>query len=228
MSTCHSIPQLGDGAASERATVALQIAAGGKMMEIKDIADIAQTIAVIAVAFPAFKGLTTWRDQTIGGKKIELAEEVLILAYTLQGVIEWARHPVSFAGEGEDREGRDQEPEARRNLNDSYFSRISRLSEHDEDFALLRISSMRFRAFFGEEGQEALAAFGVTRNRVRNAVGMLIRRAGDEAYPQNLRQELEDTIWDVSTEDEPDAIRQQINGAVIEIERLCRPILTKM
>lgn len=196
-------------------------------MEIKDVTDIVQAIAVVAVAIPAFKGLTTWRDQLIGGKKIELAEEALTLAYTLQGVIEWARHPASFGGEGEDRQGRDQEPEARRRLNDSYYSRISRLSEHDEDFARLRLARMRFRAYFGEQGQNELAAFGITRNKISNAVGMLINRAGGEAYPQDLRERYQNTIWDMSTEDEPDEIRQEINDAVVEMERICRPILTK-
>jgi len=180
-------------------------------MEIKDFTDIVQAIAVVAVAFPAFRGLMTWRDQLIGGKKIELAEEVLTLAYTLQGVIEWARNVTSYGGEGEDRQGRDQEPEARRSLNDSYYSRISRLSEHDEEFARLRFARMRFRAFFGEQGQESLVTFIVTRNKINNAVGMLISRAGDEPYPQDLRQNLQNIIWDVSTEDEPDEIRQQIN-----------------
>lgn len=120
---------------------------------IMDLTDIVQAIAVVAVAFPAFKGLTTWREQLIGRKKIELAEEVLTLAFTLQGVIEWARHPASFSGEGEDRQGRDREPEGWRSTNDAYYSRISRLSEHEEDFVKLRLARMRFRAFSVRKGR---------------------------------------------------------------------------
>lgn len=54
-----------------------------------------------------------------------------------------------------------------------------------------------------------------------------MNRASAEGYKGDLRKELENTIWDVSTEEGPDEIHKQIDDAVAEIERICRPILTK-
>jgi hypothetical protein len=160
-------------------------------------------------------------------KKFELAEETLTLAYTLQGVIEFARHPASFTGEGQNRENRDEEPEMRQRTNDAYYSRISRLSEHDDEFAKLRTIRMRFRAYFGEQAQESLSAFTTTRNEISSAVGMLISREEDERYPQDLILKFQNIIWDMSLEDKPDEIRSRINQAVKNIETVCQPILTK-
>ena len=93
---------------------------------IVEITSIIQAIAVVAVAYPAFKGLTSWRTHLLGKKKIELAEEALVLAYELEGLIEWSRHPASWGGEGEDRPNRENEEENIQRRNDSYYSRVSR------------------------------------------------------------------------------------------------------
>lgn len=196
-------------------------------METGDITDVVQAVAVVAVAIPAFLGLNTWRDQLIGRKKVELAEAALIVIYELQGVIEWARHPITYGGEGADRPGREEEPEDRQSLNDAFYTCISRMAKHEDTFAQLRTVRMRFRAYFGDQAQDAFATFTIIRNDIGNASGMLMNRARDERYPTNLKEKYEDLIWDSSTNEMPDAIRQRINDAVAEIEGICRPILTK-
>ena len=194
---------------------------------VDEITSIIQSAAVLVVAIPAFRGLNSWRVQLLGKKKIELAEEALVLAYELQAAIEWARHPVSYGGEGQERPNRDQETDAIRNTNDSYYSRVSRLNESMEQFSRLRALQMLFRAHFANEAQEALSTFFITRNRINSAVGMLINHAGERDYPVGLRQADQEIIWDHSTQDQPDETRRTINDAVSEIERVCRPILSK-
>jgi len=194
---------------------------------VDEVTSIIQAFAVAAVAVPAFRGLNSWRVQLLGKKKIELAEEALVLAYELQTGIEFARHAASFTGEGEERPNREQEPEGRRSLNDSYYSRISRLADNDEHFARLRTLRMLFRAYFGDEAQEAFKTFITTRNQISIAVGMLINRTDQPGYPQNLIDNYQNVIWDHSTDEAPDELSQTINDAVAEIERVCKPVLTK-
>lgn len=196
-------------------------------MTIQDVTDIIQTIAVIAVALPAFRGLSTWRVQLIGRRKIELAEEALTLAYELQGVIEWARHPAIFGGEGADREGRENEPEGQQGANDAIYSRITRLAEHEALFSRLRTVRMSFRAYFGQQAQDALSSFAITRNNITSSVGMLIRLGREKQLGDDMRKKLENVVWDMSTEDEPDEIRKKIKDAVADIESVCSPILIK-
>lgn len=196
-------------------------------MSIQDVMDIIQTIIALLVACTAIKGLSTWKQQVIGSKKIELAAEVLTLAYTLQAAIKWARHPAGFGGEGQERPGRGGEPEATQSVNDFYYSRISRLSMHDDNFAKMETARMRFRAYFGDNGQDALAKFNDVRNRISRAVGTLINQGHDVQNRQDFLNKLQDIILDMPTESQPDAINQELNNAIKDIERICRPIITK-
>lgn len=196
-------------------------------LTVSDLTSIVQAIAVVVVAIPAFRGLNAWRDELLGKKKIELAEEALCLAYELQSVIEWARHPASRRHEGEDRPGRDDEPEHRQNLNDAYYSRISRLNENAEEFARLRTILPRVRVHFGADAHAALHRFGIVRNQINNAVGMLISNSTEDGYPRDLYQRHQDIIWDTCDDDNPDEIRRQVNEAVTSIEEICFPVLRK-
>ena len=135
-------------------------------MEITDFTSIIQTVAVVAAAIAAIRGLNTWRKQQIGQRQFELAEEALTLAYELQGIIDWARHPVSLSSEGHDRPGRDDEPENLRSINDAYYAGISRLSQHEETFAKMRTIRMRFKAHFGDSAADTLETFVLTRNKI--------------------------------------------------------------
>ena len=196
-------------------------------LTVQDFTDIIQALAVVAVAIPASFGLTTWRDQLIGKKKIELAEEALTLAYELQEVIQYARHPFS-SGEGEKREGRENEPEGHRRSNDAIYSRIVRLSEYGETFAKLQTVRIRFRAYFNEQAQDELAVFNTVRKEIIFSAWELINNSTDlDEYPKDLRTEMRNTVWDKSVAERPDKIRQKVDSAVAEIERVCRPVLAK-
>ena len=162
---------------------------------VAEVTSIIQAGVVVIVAIPTFLGLNSWRLQVLGKKKIDLAEEALALSYELQSIIEWVRHPASFGGEGQDRDNRDQEPEARQRLNDAYYSRISRLNESKEEFARLRSLRPVFRAYFGSEAQDALMDFVIVRNQINTAVGMLINHTDEDDYPQEIINKYEDIIW---------------------------------
>jgi hypothetical protein len=197
-------------------------------MEIKDGIDIAQLIVIVFVAIPAFLGLNTWRVQLVGRKKVELAEEALTLAYELQEVIEYARCPLTYVGEGENRERRDQEDESVQHRNDVLYSRVARLSEYAEEFARLRTVGLRFRAYFGEQAQDAITTFAKTRMEIFNAVSMLMTEDPEDKYELDLRKELKGVVWSHHSEKLPNEIKERINDAVVEIEGVCRPVLTKL
>lgn len=185
----------------------------------------ALTIAAITATITAIIGLSTWRKQLVGRRQIELAEEALTLAYELQGIIEWARYPGSFRNEAEDRPGRDEETDVVRSSNDAYYVSISRFSQHEETFAKMRALRMRFRAYFGDRGQDALMEFALVRNRIGSSVRMLISKDLDRVR-SDLVREWEETIWE-GYADGDDKIKLRVDNAVGKIEDLCRPILTR-
>ena len=79
------------------------------------IADVitAVSVAIAAIAFVA--GISAWKREFIGKRRIELAEDVLALFYETQDAIREIRNPASFSGEGKTRKRDENEREEERN-----------------------------------------------------------------------------------------------------------------
>jgi len=195
------------------------------LLSVDDISSIIQSVAVSAVAIPAFLGINSWRKEHVGKRKLQLAEEVLAATYELQSVIEWVRHPASGGDEGNERPNREDEPINRQRLNDAYYSRIARLKADSQQFSKLHAIRPVFRAYFGERAQEPLQVLFTTRNRINSAVAALINQREGEELPVELRRHYESIIWDMSTPDEPDQVKREVNLAVSQLEAICFPIL---
>ena len=55
--------------------------------------------AAVAAACAAIKGINAWRNQLVGRRKMELAEETLQTFHNARAAIAWARNPATFKGE---------------------------------------------------------------------------------------------------------------------------------
>lgn len=186
-----------------------------------------QTLAVIAASIAAIIGVSTWRKQMVGRRKMELAEEILTLVYEVQGAMEWVRNPAGWSSEGQSRPGRADEPdEGLQRLKDAYYVPAERLSHLDEEFARLRVLRHKAKAYFGHDLEEALAVFHRVRNDVSTAVHMLLATASDDQVEGGLRKEWDRKARNMGTTDHPDEIVAHLEAAVSTIEEHCRPLLT--
>jgi hypothetical protein len=90
----------------------------------------------------------------------------------------------------------------------------------------LNASRYRFTAPFGHHSTSPFRTIFQARNRVMISAGMLVSTSDrDERneHEMELQRKWEADIWGVG--DETDVLAREIEGAVSQIEALCRPVL---
>lgn len=162
--------------------------------------------AAAAAAWQGVKSLQAWRKETVGKRRIELAEDSLSDFYEFEQIILAVRSPIATTDEFEGREGRDSEDEGERRQKDAYYPVLNRLIERSEFFSRMFSRQYRVRAVFGTEAyelyQEALGIhkdlyFATLEAMELHVVGR--EKTDDEAaHEKKLRR----TIWRVSKNDE--------------------------
>lgn len=191
---------------------------------IKAVAPVFTAGAACTGVYIAYRGLTKWRGETVGKRKIELAEEVLADFYQARDIIKAARSPFGYAHEGLSRQkGEDETEEDTRILN-SYFAATERLASKADFFAETWARRYRFTAVFGPEAAKAYDDLFEVRNEIIVSVRSLISAHGHRlsASDQVAKARWENTIWS-SAEDDP--IPGRLDRVVETIEKTCRPAI---
>jgi hypothetical protein len=187
---------------------------------------VVQAAAIVITAIFAVLGLRAWRGQLIGKRKVEIAEETLVLVYKIRNAIAYARLPVHGAKEGLSRGRELAEDENFRKLRDSYFVSVERLRAYDEDFAKLERQILLCEVYFEVElGARLADLIKVRATIVTSSRKLLVSDADEPLQPAEMPElkRCEAVIWDYGDfGDETTAI---INKAVAEIERRLRPYL---
>ncbi len=106
-------------------------------MALKDLTDIIQSGAVTIASIVAIYGISAWRVEFIGKRRIELAEDVLALFYQAKDAIEAMRSSFGYVGEGTTRQPRsDEKPEHKESLDQAYVL-IERYNKYADVFSRL-------------------------------------------------------------------------------------------
>jgi hypothetical protein len=184
--------------------------------------------AIVGVVIGA-RGLTRWREELIGKRKAELAEQALIAFYEARDVFMWVRSRGIFGGEGGSRAPEDGESKTQQEKRNTYFIPIERLTREKELFA--RIQSLRyaFAAHFGEATSESFKAIWDVHNDIGSSASVLIHITHDDndhvgAFQDSAAALLKTIGW--GTADRPDDIDRKIDKAIQGIEKVCRTVLT--
>jgi hypothetical protein len=178
----------------------------------------------------AERKFTNDRDLHDHKRRVELAESALRAFYEARDVFLAARSRGIFANEGNSRHQENDESKRQQEKRNLYFIPIERLTREKELFA--RIQSLRYSlvAYFGER---AVGPFGVISGiyfDVISAASILIQMThesdeDDRAFKEQFGPMLNIIGW--GKEPRPDAIDLKIEGAVKEIESICRPVLAR-
>jgi hypothetical protein len=165
------------------------------------------------------RAFAAWKRQT------DLAEQVLADFYEAREIIEAARSPGGFEGEGKTREREQWEGERDSSLLDSYFRTFERLNNRSEFFSQLRARRYRFLALFGAEATKPYDELFKIRAEIFVAMRMLVtthRQRYEGSLPED-RKVWEMTVgWPHVT---PDPIDARMAAVVETIEKICRPII---
>jgi hypothetical protein len=177
--------------------------------------------AVVGVTIAA-RGLNKWRSESIGKRKMELAEDVLADFYQARDIINAARSPASFGGEGATREKGTWETEQDTQTLNAYFATAERLNNKADFFAQLHARRYRFIAFFGKDAAKPYDNLHKIYVEIIVAVRMLLRTHRDRAEGtlKNGRKKWQETIW--QDEADEDQIPKRLDQIVDAIESTCR------
>jgi hypothetical protein len=169
----------------------------------------------------ALTGLGTWKRETIGKRKAELAEEVLAAFYEARDIINAARSPAIYVGEGKTRERNGAETEQESRQLDIYFATIERLNNRREFFSQIHAQRYRAQAIFGIDSATPFETLFRIRTEIAVAADMLMtyHKAGDVGSLPDNRRDWRATIAQ-SLENDPIAAR--LDKMVAHIEAICR------
>ena len=116
-----------------------------------EITELAKNISVILGALALISGIRAWKREYIGKRKIELAEDTLMLFYQARDAISEIRNPFGRSGEGSSRQKGDNETESETELLNRAYVVYERYQKHEELFNKLQSTRYRFMARFGRE-----------------------------------------------------------------------------
>jgi hypothetical protein len=195
-----------------------------------NVAEFLKSASIVIASGVAIWGISAWRREHVGKKRLDTAEEMLSLFYQARDAIADIRSPGSFASEasGRARPPGESDDDARiRNMAYIPIARYQRQSELFGSLKSLRYRAMaQFGAHFGKPFDDIdtvvrgiLAATSTLANLWRNL-------GGPDNAPRNLelQRELEARIWAGATVDGgPDEMAVRVDAIVSEVERLARP-----
>jgi len=204
------------------------------------VVNILQSISVIVTSVIAsvimIYGITTWRREYIGKRKIELAEEVLALFYEARDAIRFIRNPFGYVGEGSSRKSAANETPEEKQINDQANVVFERYTQRKDLFN--KINSMRYRymAQFGKDSAKPFDNLNGIINDIFASAHMLAyywKQQGSrqwknqEEFQRHLDEmhKNEAVFWQMTPE--KDQITPRLEAMISEIEAQFAKIIGK-
>jgi hypothetical protein len=148
--------------------------------------DFISSVAVLIAALTFIAGVSAWRREFVGKRRIELAESVLAMFYEAEDVIKQIRNPSSFVGEGNTRKREDKELKEDSLLLDRAYIVIERYQKREMLFSQIKSMRYRVKAVFGPSAIEPFDELDTIVNEIINAAQML----GSHYWPRQGRVEM--------------------------------------
>ena len=186
-----------------------------------------QAIAVVIATVFAVRGVSAWRRETLGKRRTEIAEQVIVATFRVKAALYSTRNPLSYNTEGKSRKRDEAETERQSSALDEAFIPLERLNDHLEEFSQFDLARLIFRAHFRKENTCHFDEILKIRNEIVMASRMRMRFARDidrhNEPSDRLIEKYESIVWNHGDDDE---INQRIENAVSKIEEVCAKYLT--
>ena len=202
---------------------------GDDSMNLGTIPDWLQLLAVCITSYIAIRGIRAWETETVGRRKIELAETALTAFYEFKDVMVAIRSPGGYEQESKTRVRHPDETDEQARELDAYYRSLKRYTDSRELFSSLVALEYRFYSYFGEAGRKPFEKQKSVQRKVLSAARHLLRTSTPLSVDQLLesnRAMLQNVVWDQAG-GENDEINDLIDEAILEIEKLCKPILLR-
>lgn len=199
-----------------------------------EFTELAKNISVIIGALALISGIRAWKREYIGKRKIELAEDTLMLFYQARDAIRDIRNPFGRIGEGNSREKLENETESEKEkLNRAYVVH-ERFQKQEEIFNKLQSTRYRFMARFGRENETPFIELNNILNDIFIAAQMLGTyywqqqgriKMGEEALKKHLEEmsKHEAIFWFQG--EKRDEIGPKVEKVIRQIENITKSTL---
>lgn len=192
-----------------------------------------ESVSVIIASWTAVVGISSWRREFLGRRRIELAEDALCLFHQAADVVKFMRHPATHGGEGRSRSVAEGESAGESDLRNQAYVPVERYEENKAPFAKLQALRPRFVARFGRDSTSPFDDLRTVVSEIR-----LAARTLSDVWPRQGRVKMtaeqrekhldrmhqaEAVIWDSFEQEDP--IRPRVEALLNEIEATCRPVL---
>lgn len=174
---------------------------------ISSVAHVFTAGAVVFGAIVANKGINAWRRETLGKRKIHLAEQAIPVFTLARAVIKEARSPYMQAAEVVEvyrAFGGTDEADKLGKIAHQYYAAIHRLQKHRDVF--IELDSLRplFTAYFGGDTDAWFEAIKQAHIKITVSSDMLVRMAerGDLEHDMETTRAFTSIIWNVEEDDE--------------------------
>lgn len=199
-----------------------------------EIADILQSVSIIVTCLTIILGIDAWRREFIGKRKIELAEDVLTRFYEARDAITRIRNPFSTATEGQERKKEQGESREESELLDRAYVVFVRYEKEQELFNRLHALRYQVMARISVSAAQPFDDLRHVLNTIFSSAGML----GRHYWPRQGRAQMtsdefkkhlaemhahEAVFWAGYDPNDPTA--EQVKKVIVEIEKVCRPVL---
>ena len=115
-----------------------------------ELSELAKNISVIIGALALISGIRAWKREYIGKRKIELAEDTLMLFYQARDAIREIRNPFGRIGEGSSRQKADNETASETELLNRAYVVYERYQKQEDIFNKLQSTDIVLWPDLGE------------------------------------------------------------------------------
>ena len=179
--------------------------------------------AAVSTATVGWKALNKWRDETVGKRRLEVAEETLSAFYQVQETIYDARAPFIAASEMVKEEGVPDEV-----VGNSAYGPIRRLRQSFDHIRDLRTKRHRFAALFGREATKPWDEIEAVLNEINAASEAILMLRGEHIPAKDTNAKFyQEQRQILARRMDEDPITPRVDAAVKEIETICRPVISQ-
>ena len=189
-------------------------------------------LSILIGTWVAIYGINSWRREHTGKRRLELAEDALVLFYEARDAVRHVRSPFSWSSETEDIQRLENETDKCWQARKKASVVFKRYNDHQELFSKLHAMRYRFMARFGKKEAEPFEEIRKITNEVIVSARMLATLWSEDFFLDNQQRERhfktvqkhQAVFWEGSQKDDP--INPRLDALIDKMEKTCNAIIS--
>jgi len=185
---------------------------------IPKVAPLVTAVAAIWGVIIATKGLYKWKSETVGKRKLELAEELIVAFFEIGDMLAGVRFPGSFANEGQTLLRKEGETDDDYRARSVYYVAAERILSNANRFAELHAKKHLAIAYFGKSAAAPFDTILMAKNKILLASRNLSQTPEHLQEPASFWEKQREIIgWGMA---DNDVLGKDIEAAVEQAEQI--------